>query len=95
MENEIVTPEVVEALNLTFNPVLMFLVLSLTNLFKQTGVSSKYLPFVAIVLAVGGNLGLAFGTNSITNLVIEGLVLGIVTTGGYGVAKELLSKLKK
>ncbi len=56
---------------------------AITQVFKYYGVPSKFCPIVAI------GFGAAFGyaDNPTAQGIIDGVVLGAMTTGGYGVIK--------
>ena len=70
-------------------------IIALTQLFKFFGAPSVTLPFIAMIM--GGLVGF-LGKPNISG-VLEGIFLGAVCTGTYGViknaAKSLLNRTKK
>ena len=70
-------------------------IVAITQVFKYYGVPSKFCPIVAM------GFGAAFGyaDNPTAQGIIDGVVLGAMTTGSYGVlkgsAQAVLKPLKK
>ena len=58
-------------------------IVAITQLFKYYGVPSKFCPLIAIGLVAL----FQYVENPTANGIIEGVVLGSVATGGYGVVK--------
>lgn len=58
-------------------------VVAITQIFKYYGMPSKFCPAIAILL---GSV-FQYTENPTANGIIEGVVLGAVATGGYGVVK--------
>ena len=58
-------------------------IVAITQVFKYYGVPSKLCPALAVLL------GAAFGysENQTAQGIIDGVILGAITTGGYGVVK--------
>ena len=58
-------------------------IVAITQVFKYYGVPSKFCPALAILL------GAAFGysENQTVQGIIDGVILGAITTGSYGVIK--------
>lgn len=58
-------------------------IVAITQVFKYYGVPSKFCPIVAM------GFGAAFGyaDNPTAQGIIDGVILGAMTTGGYGVVK--------
>jgi len=67
---------------------------AITQVVKQLNIMpAKYLPLVAIV--VGGIMAAIVGGISDVALIVEGLALGLATTGMVGVTKDTLAKIGK
>lgn len=58
-------------------------IVAITHIFKYYGMPSKFCPVIAILLGAV----LQYTDNPTANGIIEGVVLGSVATGGYGVVK--------
>ena len=58
-------------------------IVAITQVFKYYGVPSKFCPAIAILLGAV----FQYTENPTANGIIEGVVLGAVATGGYGVVK--------
>jgi len=58
-------------------------IVAITQIFKYYGMPSKFCPAIAILLGAV----FQYTENSTANGIIEGVILGAVATGGYGVVK--------
>ena len=80
---------------MTSKPETIAAIVAITQVFKYYGVPSKFCPIVAI------GFGAAFGyaDNPTSQGIIDGVILGAMTTGSYGVlkgsAQAVLKPLKK
>ena len=76
-------------------PEIVAAIIAITQVFKNYGVPTKFLPFIAIAL------GALFGYSQKQNSqgIIDGVILGAMATGGYAVVKdtgeEMISQAKK
>lgn len=59
-------------------------IVAITQLFKYYGVSSKFLP----IIAIGTGVILEYCENPSAKGILKGVILGAMTTGSYGVIKN-------
>lgn len=59
-------------------------IIAITQLIKFYGVPSKYLPLFAIIIGVI----LEYSDNPTAQGILDGIILGAMTTGSYGVIKN-------
>ena len=68
------------------------IVIGFTQVAKQYGVPSKWLPILAIVIAVALTTGIAYNNGTdLVGGVLSGLVLGLTSTGLYGAGKNIVN----
>ena len=70
--------------------ILVAIVVGLTEVIKKTGMPTKYLPFVALVIGVL----LGYGTDG-TDGILNGIIMGLVASGSYDVGKFAVKRIKK
>lgn len=76
-----------------YNIAIIPLVLGLVELFKRAGVSTKYSPFVAVILGVLA--GVFYISTDIKEGIIIGLMLGLSASGLYSGTKKLVKSSGK
>lgn len=59
-------------------------IVAITQIFRYYGVPTKYLPVLAIMVGVA----LEYGKNPTPQAVLDGVVLGALTTGSFGILKD-------
>ncbi len=59
-------------------------IVAITQLFKYYGAPSKWCPVIAIVLGIL----FEYSENPTAKGILNGVVIGAMTTGGYGLAKN-------
>ena len=69
------------------------LIAGATQVFKQVGVPSKYLPVIAVVISTGLSLLIAKTFN--IDVALQGFATGLATTGVIGLVDHRLSKSPK
>lgn len=65
-------------------------IIGLTEASKRSGLSSKWAPLVSIALGIGFNF--AFGEGEVSELLLEGIMLGLSAAGLYSGTKAVITK---
>jgi len=64
------------------DPILIPLVIGLVEVCKRIGITSRYLPIIAIILGIGLSWIIGGG-----NIIISGIIVGLSSVGLFEVAK--------
>jgi len=75
-----------------YNVAIIPLILGLVELFKRAGISTRWSPFIAVVLGVLA--GIFYISTDIKEGIIIGLMLGLSASGLYSGAKSFTSSGK-
>jgi len=64
----------------------------LAEVAKRAGLSSRYVPLLAVALGLAAGIGLRNPDESIPVAVLEGLIIGLSAVGLYSGARNVLGK---
>lgn len=72
---------------------LVAVITGLVQLFKTTGVPSKYSPFLAVVCGILVGV-FYFHPGDVTSGVIQGVIIGLASVGFYSAPKNVAKNIK-
>jgi len=75
---------------LTLGPVAVTLIMALTQIVKELGVPHKWLPFLNVLMGIGG--AFVFVDGDLKTVAISGIIAGLTACGTFDIGKSFFEE---